>query len=365
MLKTIGFGEIMGRLNMPGYSRFKQGLPGDLEVTFAGAESNVCATVAMLGQEAAFITALPEHEVAEAAVMALKRLGVDTSGILRVPIGRLGTYFVENGANQRPGKVIYDRSYSSVSLTQGTSYNWQEIFKDANWFHISGITPALSLVAAEATELAVKEARKYGLTVSLDLNFRKKLWRWDDSKLPKELARTTMNSILPYVDVIIGNEEDAEDVLGIKAGDTDVYQGSLDIERYPEVARQIVSAYPQINKVAITLRESLSASHNNWGAMLYDAQTETPSFAPLNQLEEYHPYEIRNIVDRIGGGDSFSGSLVFALQDEELKTDDRKVLDFAVAASCLCHSIPGDFNFVSRDEVLSLAYGNTSGRVKR
>lgn len=365
MSVTVGFGEIMGRLNMPGHQRFTQGLPCAIDLSFAGAEANVCAAVSILGQESRFVTALPEHEVADACLMSLQRLGVDVSQVLRVKEGRLGLYFVENGANQRSGKVIYDRSHASVSVITADQYDWKILFSGASWFHISGITPALSEVAAAASIEAVKQAKNHGLTVSCDLNFRKKLWNWDMSCSAKLLARRVMTELLSYVDIVIGNEEDAEDVLGIKAGDSNVQTGKLDIARYPDVAKQVHLMFPQVRKVAITLRESISATHNNWGAMLYDTTQGKATFAPLDAQGTYQPYEIRDIVDRIGGGDSFSGSLIFALQDNELQKSDQEAASFAVAASCLCHSIEGDFNFVSKEEVLALANGDTSGRVKR
>jgi len=365
MSKTIGFGEIMGRMNMPQHKRFAQGLPGTIECSFAGAEANVCAAIRLLGQESGFVTALPNNEIADACTMELQRFGVDVSNILHVNKGRLGLYFVENGANQRSGKVVYDREMASISLTSSDNYNWPAVFEDATWFHISGITPALSYIAAEASIDAVRKAKEQNLMVSCDLNYRKKLWKWDTSLTAKELAQKVMTRLLPYVDVLIGNEEDAEDILGIKAGNTDVASGKLDIDRYPDVALQIHEMFPQIKKIAITLRESISASHNNWGAMLYDTATSKAQFAPLDANGNYCPYEIRDIVDRIGGGDSFSGSLIYALQDEMLNKLDKDAIAFAVAASCLCHSIEGDFNFVTRDEVLALANGDTSGRVKR
>lgn len=365
MKKTVGFGEIMGRLNTLGYKRFTQCLPGAIDLSFAGAEANVCAAISLLGGNAAFVSALPDHDIAQAALLSLQRIGVDVSHVLQVPEGRLGLYFVEHGANQRSGKVIYDRSYASISLVEKERYNWDAIFPDASWFHISGITPALSEIAAQASLDAIKQAKLHGLQVSCDLNFRKKLWNWDSSHTPKELAQLVMTEMLPYVDVLIGNEEDAEDVLGIKAGTTDVSAGKLDVSRYPDVAKQIYHLFPNIQKVAITLRESISASHNNWGAMLYDTQCDQSFFAPIDEQGMYCPYEIRDIVDRIGGGDSFSGSLIYALQDETLSNSHQDVITFAVAASCLCHSIEGDFNFVSKEEVHALAKGDVSGRVKR
>lgn len=363
MKKVIGFGEIMGRLAPDQFYRFSQSCPGKLDLTFAGAEANVAASVVMLGGRAAFVSALPKHAVVDACVRTLKALDVDTQYILRTKEGRLGLYFVETGANQRPSNVIYDRDGSSVSLTSAGAYPWKEIFADAGWLHISGITPALSSNAADAALTAVKKAKEAGLTVSCDLNFRKKLWQWDASCKPRELAEKTMRTILPYVDVIIGNEEDASDVLGIHAGDTDVEAGELSVEKYPEVARAVAAQFSNVRKVAITLRESISATHNNWGAMLYDVAAGTAVFAPLKN-GRYQPYEIRDIVDRVGGGDAFAAGLVFALNSGEFP-EDQDVIAFAVAASCLAHSIKGDFNFSSRAEVEALMKGSGSGRVVR
>jgi 2-dehydro-3-deoxygluconokinase len=289
---------------------------------------------------------------------------VDTSEILRLDQGRLGIYFVERGANQRASTVIYDRDGASVALAGPSMYDWGRIFEGAEWFHVTGITPALSREAAEAAIVSVKTAHEMGLTVSCDLNFRKKLWNWDASLSRKDLAQKVMGQIIPHVDILLGNEEDAEDVLGIKAGNTDVSAGKLDIERYPSVAREIVKRYPQIRKVATTLRESNSASHNNWGAMLYDAGKDRCVFAPLNN-GRYTPYEIRDIVDRIGGGDAFASALIYGFLDETLSKSDEEVLSFAAAASCLCHSIYGDFNYSAKEEILSLMKGDSSGRVKR
>jgi 2-dehydro-3-deoxygluconokinase len=260
--------------------------------------------------------------------------------------------------------VIYDRAGSAVSVEDGSSYDWEGFFQDASWFHISGITPAISRKGAQASLMAVKKAKEYGVTVSCDLNFRKKLWKWDSCCDPRDLAEKTMREILAYVDVSIGNEEDAWDVLQIKAGDTDVDSGHLAIDRYPDVAKQIVEQFPNVSKVAITLRESLSASHNNWGAMLYDAESQQAYFAPLSD-DRYQPYQIKNIVDRVGGGDAFSAGLIYALTDDEFSQNLQDALAYAVAASCLCHSIQGDFNYSTRSEVISLMKGDASGRVKR
>lgn len=363
MKKIITFGEVMGRLAPEGVLRFRQAMPGSLHLTFGGAEANVAASLALLGRDARFVTALPQNAIADACCAFLSGLGVDTSSILRTKKGRLGLYFFENGANQRPSNVIYDRSHSSVSLAKPDEYDWKAIFEDASWLHTTGITPALSQDAAASVLRAVQEARKRGLSVSCDLNFRKKLWSWVPGKNPRTLAGETMRGILPFVDVLIANEEDAADVLDIHAAGTDVESGNLSIEHYPTVAKEITGQFPNISQVAITLRESLSASHNNWGAMLYDAASGQAHFAPLRH-DRYEPYQIKNIVDRVGGGDSFGAGLLFALHTPELSSPD-KAISFAVAASCLCHSIVGDINFTSRAEVEALMTGSGSGRVVR
>jgi 2-dehydro-3-deoxygluconokinase len=360
---VVGFGEIMGRLAPDQFNRFSQSCPGKLDLTFAGAEANVAASVAMLGGTSRFVSALPKHAIADACVRTLKALDVDTRYLLRTDEGRLGLYFIETGANQRPSNVIYDRGFSSVSLTLSGAYPWDDIFSDAGWFHVSGITPALSGCAAEAVLAAVQKAKEAGVTVSCDLNFRKKLWQWDKTLKPRELAEKIMRGILPFVDVVIGNEGDAEDVLGIRAGDSDVESGSLAIGKYPEVAKQIAAQFPNVRKVAITLRESISASHNNWGAMLYDVKSVQAVFAPMRG-GRYQPYEIRDIVDRVGGGDSFAAGLIFAINCGDYPADGDAIA-FAVAASCLAHSIKGDFNFSSRPEVEALMHGSGSGRVVR
>jgi 2-dehydro-3-deoxygluconokinase len=354
----------MGRLNPPGLQRLSQACPGSLNITFGGAEANVAVSVSVLGGDTRYVTALPTHAVAEACVRELRGMGVDCSHILRTDTGRLGLYFVETGANHRPSRVIYDRENSAVSLTPADAYDWDAIFEGAGWLHISGITPALSAIAAEATLTTAQEARARGLRVSCDLNFRKALWRWDADCAPKELAKRTMGSILPYVDVVIGNEEDAADVLGIEAADTDVDSGHLAIDRYPEVAAAIAERFSNVSKVAITLRESHSATHNDWGAMLYDVAGGTACFAPL-QEGVYAPYEIRAIVDRVGGGDAFAAGLIYGLQFAEFANDDQAVLNFAVASSCLAHSNQGDFNHTTRAEAEALAGGSGSGRVVR
>lgn len=353
----------MGRLCPAGFLKFRQALPGTLDLTFAGAEANVAASLAYFGAPARFVTALPDHDLTDACLARLKGLDVDTRFILRRPEGRLGLYFVETGANQRPSRVIYDRDHSAVSLTPGEAYDWDAILADAAWLHFTGITPSLSATAAAATRLAAEKAKTAGCTVSCDLNFRAKLWRWDPSLKPRELAGRVMREILPFVDVVIANEEDAHDVLGIAAEGTDVHAGQLDVAKYEGVAARIAAEFPRLRHVAITLRESLSASHNNWGALLYDTATKTAHFAPTVG-EAYHPYEIRNIVDRVGGGDSFGAALIFALNTPGLSAPSRAIA-YAAAASCLAHSIYGDFNFTTRAEAEALMCGSASGRVVR
>ena len=362
--KTVVFGEIMARLCPPGFERLRQSLPGRLEVTFAGAEANVAVSLAYLGAPAGFITSLPDNPLAEACLANLRGFGVDVSGVRLTDQGRLGLYFVERGANQRPSRVVYDRSNSSVSLASPDSYDWERIFRGAAWFHFTGVTPALSQNAADCCRAAVKQARAMGVTVSCDLNFREKLWRWEEGTPPRELAKRVMTELLPEVDLIIANEADASDVLGIQAGDTQVDDGRLDLDRYPEVAARIVERFPRVRSVAVTLRESISASHNNWGAMFYTADDKTAFFAPLDADGRYAPYDIRHIVDRVGAGDSFAAGLIFARQQKDLR-DPAKAVAFATAASCLAHSVEGDYNLNRRSEVEALMSGARSGRVVR
>lgn len=362
-MKTIvTFGEIMGRFAAPENLRLRQ--TRELEVTYAGAEASVAASICNFGGTARYVTALPKHALAEATMDSVRAVGIDTRYVLRTDKGRLGLYFLETGANQRPSNVIYDRADSAIAITPADNYDWAGIFEGAQWLHLSGITPALSKIAADATVAAAQKAKQASCQVSIDLNFRGKLWKWDATKSSRELAQATMKTILPFVDVVIANEEDCHDVLGIKAGETDVHAGALDTARYPDVARQVVKQFPNLSKVAITLRESYSATHNNWGAMLYDAKSDKAVFAPLDAKGDYQSYEIKNIVDRVGGGDAFAGGLIFALTTPEL-ADPQTAVKYAVAASCLKHSIKGDFNYSSRSEVEALMGGSASGRVVR
>ncbi|MAI20213.1 MAG: carbohydrate kinase [Kiritimatiellaceae bacterium] len=359
---VVTFGEIMGRMATPDHLRLRQAR--SIDITYAGAEASVAASICNYGGTARYVTALPHHALAEAAIDSVRAVGIDTQFIIRTDHGRLGLYFLETGANQRPSKVVYDRADSAVSQTPADAYNWEAIFDGAQWLHLSGITPALSQNAADATRVAAQKAKAAGCTVSIDLNYRNKLWNWDSHQKRRALAQNTMRDILPFVDVVIANEEDCHDVLGIQAGETDVQTGELDTARYPDVARQVAAQFPNVTHVAITLRESYSANHNHWGAMLYDVATDTPHFAPLDAEGNYHAYPINNIVDRVGGGDSFAGGLIFSLITPELAAPETAIR-YAVAASCLKHSIKGDFNFSTRAEVEALMGGSTSGRVVR
>ncbi|MFO0817089.1 MAG: sugar kinase [Pirellulales bacterium] len=361
----MGFGEVMARICPSDRLRWRQVLPGRVEVTWGGGEANVCASLSLLGFPARYVTALPRHPVSESLVATLRGLGVDVNHILWRKSGRLGLYFVEAGANQRGSTVLYDREYSAVSLAGPEEYDFARTLAGVKWLHISGITPAISESACRTNLALVQQARAAGVTISCDLNFRKKLWNWRPGTAPKQLAAECMSQVLAYVDLVIANEEDAADVLGIHAAETDVTQGRINAAGYESVARDIVRRFPQVSRVAITLRESLSADHNNWGALLFDRGTDRAYLAPTNAQGGYEPYEIRDIVDRVGGGDSFAAGLLFGLNHPDYQGDPGKALQFAVAASCLKHSILGDFNYVTRDEVEALMKGNASGRVQR
>jgi len=340
--KVVTFGEIMLRLAPPGFERFLQS--PQFVATFGGGEANVAVTVAGFGLDASYVTVLPENPIADAIVAELRRFNVATSQIKRAK-GRVGVYYVEAGANQRASKVVYDRDFSSIALAKPGDINWNAAFEDATWFHITGITPALSATCAELAIEGVREAKRLGLTVSCDLNYRKNLWKY--GKQPAEVMRLLM----PHVDVVIANEEDCQMALGI-AADVDVHSGKLDHAIYQSLTEKVLREYPSLKSIAITLRESKSASHNGWSAC-------------MNNREEFfvsRHYEITHIVDRVGGGDSFAGGLIYGLLT---LPSHKEALEFAVAASCLKHSIPGDFNRFSVDEVKTLLKGDGSGRVQR
>jgi len=338
--KVVTFGEIMLRLAPEGYMRFVQA--ESYGATYGGGEANVAVSLANYGLDASFVTKLPSHEIGQAGINALRRFGVQTSDIVRGG-DRVGIYFLEKGASQRPSKVIYDRAGSSIATATTNDFDWDKIFEGASWFHFTGITPALGDNVADICLEACKAAKEKGITVSCDLNYRNKLWS-------KEKAGQVMGELCQYVDVCISNEEDANDVFGIKAAGTDVTAGQVNHEGYKDVAKQLADRF-HFSKVAITLRTSISANDNKWAAMLYDG---TDCYFSKQYL--------MHIVDRVGGGDSFGGGLIYACLNEMAPQD---TIEFAVAASCLKHSIEGDFNQVSVDEVQKLAGGDASGRVQR
>ncbi|MBQ7682277.1 MAG: sugar kinase [Oscillibacter sp.] len=342
MAKIVTFGEIMIRLQPYNYERFVQA--DHLQFTFGGGEANVAVSLANYGQDALFVTKLPAHAIGQAAVNSLRRYGVDTSRIVRGG-ERVGIYFNEKGASQRPSVCIYDRAHSAIQEAQPSDFDWDAIFEGVDWFHFTGITPALGPNVVEICRQACKAAKEKGVKISCDLNYRGKLWTRDE-------ARAAMTDLCQYVDVCISNEEDAKDVFGIEAEATDITAGELNKAGYKSVATQLADKF-HFEKVAITLRESKSAFDNDWSAMLYDAASGECYFSKLYHL---------HIVDRIGGGDSFGGGLIYSLLSGKSAQD---AVEFAVAASALKHSIEGDYNFATVAEVEKLAGGDASGRVQR
>ena len=340
MAKVISFGEIMLRLEPQWYYRFVQA--ASFGATYGGAEANIAVSLANFGVPVAFVTKLPQHEIGQAALNSLRQYGVDTRYIVRGG-ERIGIYFLEKGAAQRPSKVIYDRAHSAISTATPADFDWPAIFAGAEWFHFTGITPALGGALPQICEEACRAAKARGLKISCDLNYRKKLWS-------REQAKQTMSKLCEYVDVCIANEEDAKDVFGIVAADTDLTTGKLSQAGYHSVAQQLAERFG-FEKVAITLRGSLSANDNVWAAMLYDGRE--------SHFSQSYPV---HIVDRVGGGDSFGAGLIYSYLNGK---NDQEALAFAVAASCLKHSIEGDFNQVSVEEVEKLAGGDGSGRVQR
>jgi len=342
--KVVTFGETMMRLSPPGHQRFTQARSFD--ITYGGGEANVAVSLALFGVPVEYVTRLPANDIGDACLNYIRQFGVGTSNVIRGG-DRLGLYFAENGAVQRGGKVIYDRADSSLATIEHGMINWGKVLADARWFHCTGITPAISRGAAEACLEAVKAAEEAGLTVSVDLNYRAKLWKWGKS------AREVMEDLVKYADVIIGNEEDAEKVFGIKPPGADVMAGKVEADKYLFVAERLREMFPNVTHTAITLRGSISASHNTWSGVLHDG----------NKMYSAPTYQITHIVDRVGAGDAFAAGLIYGLLT--FGEDLQKALDFAVAASCLKHTIPGDMNFVTVEEVLAIAGGKTSGRVSR
>ena len=340
MNRIVTFGEIMLRLSPPGYLRFGQA--DSFDVTYGGGEANVAVSLANYGENVAFVTKLPDNPIGKAAVASLRQHGVSIENIAWGG-DRIGIYFLEKGASQRPSKVVYDRKSSAIAQVEPPDFNWEKIFEGVQWFHFTGITPALGPKIADICKTACIEAKKAGAKISCDLNYRKKLWSSTE-------AKTVMSELMKYVDVCIANEEDAEKVFGIKAINNSIISGELNRQGYESVAKELAETF-DFEKVAITLRESISASDNYWSAMIYDGKECYFS-------KKYHIH----IVDRVGGGDSFGGGLIFGLLN---KTDVQEALEFAVAASCLKHTVEGDFNEVTLEEVEALAEGDGSGRVQR
>ena len=343
-MKVVTFGEVMLRLAPPGFERFSQARSFD--VIYGGGEANVAVSLANYGIDVDYVTRLPANDLGDACIAFLRQYGVGTAKIVRGG-DRLGIYFLEMGAMQRPSKVIYDRAHSAIATIQPGTIDWASIFSDANWFHWTGITPAISESLAAVCLEGVKAAHDMGLTVSCDLNYRSKLWKW--GKQPGEV----MPDLVQYCDVAIGNEEDAAKVFGIHAADTDVTSGQVDAAKYRSVCEKLVERFPNLKTVAITLRGSLSASHNTWSGMLWHG----------GEVYLAPTYDITHIVDRVGGGDSFMGGLVYGMNTYQ--DNPQSALNFAVAASCLKHSIYGDFNMVTVAEVEKLMGGDVSGRVSR
>ncbi len=339
--RVVTFGEIMLRLSTPGSQRFVQAQ--QLDVAYGGGEANVAVALAQFGVEVDYVSRLPQHDLGDSALNELRRYGVGTGWILRGG-DRLGIYFLESGVSQRPSKVLYDRAQSSIATIAPGMVPWDRVFEGAGWFHVTGITPALSNNAADVTLEAVRAARRHALTVSCDLNYRKKLWT-------KDQARKVMGEMMKEVDIAIANEEDAESIFGIRAGASNVSEGKLDVDRYRDVGAELMRMFPSLKSVAVTLRESHSASDNSWSAVLWDGKTFYRS----------RKYQIR-IVDRVGGGDAFGAGLIYGILTG---MDKQAALEFAVAASCLKHTIPGDFNHCTVAEVETLLKEGGGGRVQR
>jgi 2-dehydro-3-deoxygluconokinase len=343
-MKTVTFGEIMMRLSPPGFLRFNQ--TQSFDVTYGGGEANVAVSLANYGLPVDFVTRLPANELGDACLQSLRQYGVGVSKVVRGG-DRLGIYFLEMGTMQRGSKVVYDRSHSSIATIPADAVDWKSVFADADWFHWTGITPAISAETAAVCLEAAKTAKQMGLTVSCDLNYRNKLWKWGRS------ARDVMTELVNYCDVAIGNEEDAAKVFGIHAPDTDVTAGKVEADRYQYVCEELHRNFENLHTITITLRGSISASHNTWSGVLW----HEGAFYTGSQ------YDITHIVDRVGGGDAFAGGLIYGLKT--YGDDQQKALNFAIAASCLKHSIMGDFNLVTVSDVEKLMQGDASGRVSR
>ncbi|MFC5456083.1 PfkB family carbohydrate kinase [Prosthecobacter fluviatilis] len=343
MSRVVTFGEIMLRLATPGFARFQQAMPGGMQASFAGAEASIAAALAYLGADAAFVTALPANAIADACVADLRSLGVETKHVLRTAAGRLGVYFLEHGANQRGGNVIYDREGSSVAITPANEYDWAAIFAGCEWFVISGITPAISRNAAEVARVAMREAQGRGIKIVCDMNYRTKLWNWEPPLSARELATRTMRELLPMVSVFVGGVSDATAMLGIES--------SGDLQA---LARQIAKEFPNLSHAAFTLRDGSTSAAQCFGGALYEAATDALHTAPRHTITQ--------VIDRLGAGDAFTAGLVFSFLQN---SDPQTTVAFATAAGCLAHSIEGDYNYSTRSEIEALMQGDGGGRVSR
>lgn len=349
MSRIVTLGETMLRLSAPGSSRLCQALPGGLRGSFAGAEATVAAAIAHWGGEAAFASALPRHPVADACVAELRGIGVETGGILRTGEGRLGLFYFDPGAGQRPGEVIYDREGSAFSVTPPDAYDWESLLAGADWLAVSGITPAISRNAAEVARVAIGEADRRGLHIACDMNYRSRLWRWDPELEPRALAARTMEELLPRVDLLVCGREDAESTLGLETGRDE-----------EEMLRAVAERFPRVSRVATTLRSGDGATGQGFGGLLYDRGAGRCFRAP--EGDGLHP--VGQVVDRLGAGDAFLAGLLFSLTTMD-PSDPERAIGFAAAAGCLAHSVEGDIPWLAREEVEALASGDSSGRVRR
>lgn len=343
MSRVVTFGEIMARITTPGFARFQQAMPGGVNLTFAGAEASIAASLAYLGMDAACVTALPDHAIADACIADLRSLGVETHHILRRSEGRLGVYYLEHGANQRGGQVIYDREGSTVAITPASAYDWESLFSGCECFVISGIIPAISANAAGVALTAVQEARRRGITVVCDMNYRTKLWRWEPPLSASALATRTMRQLMPWVNVFVGGAGDASTMLGIeRSGD------------HAELSQRIIHDFPNLTHIAFTLRDGSTSAAQSFSGLLYETATRTLHTAPR--------YTITQVIDRLGAGDAFTAGLVFSLVQA---SDAATCIRFATAAGCLAHSIEGDYSYSTRAEIEALMLGDAAGRVSR
>jgi 2-dehydro-3-deoxygluconokinase len=376
MTRVVAFGEIMGRFSPPGFQRFGQCMPGKMGVLFAGAEASVAMSIAYLGGEAAFVTALPRHEIADACVAVVRATGVDTRHILRTENGRLGLYFLEAGVNQRPGKVIYDREGASVAITPPDAYDWDAILAGADWLVVSGITPAISRCGFDVTAEAFRQAKARDIRVLCDFNYRGKLWRWDPATPPRTLAIRKIAELMPMVDLFVGGADEIGEVLseigspipiqddGPEDSTGDAFAHAADA--FQKAAGALCGRFPNLSRIASTFRRTASATRHELGGMLYETAGDRVHHAPSGQEAGggFASYHVDPIVDRIGTGDAFTAGLLFALTTPEL-SDPGRAIAFATASFCLSHSIEGDFNATTRGEIEELLAGDASGRVQR